>query len=127
MDYVEEFLLQVMNDEFETHLEDGSAEIVAAKIVGLRKLVWRGDFREVDEMLVRWQERERKGAGVQAVDKGEREGEDTDWDSDESEEVEEGEDTGIGEAEQVVKVKEKPPPPEVDEDGFTKVIGRRKR
>ena len=126
VDYVEEFLLQVMNDEFETYLDDGSAEGVAAKIVGLRKQVWEGDFATVDQMYARWQERERKGARVQIIEGGEMEGQETDWDSDDFGD-EEGEDTEMGDAEEVLKVREKPPPPEVDEDGFTKVVGRRKR
>ena len=128
VDYVEEFLLQVMNDEFETYLDDGSAEGVAAKIVGLRKQVWEGDFATVDQMYARWQERERKGATVHAVEYGEMGDQETDWDSgDSGKEKGEGEDTEMAEAEEVAKVREKPPPPEIDEDGFTKVVGRRKR
>ena len=51
MEYVEAFLLQVMNDEFEVNVEDSSGEEIAAKIVGLRKQTLQGDFGTVDEML----------------------------------------------------------------------------
>ena len=126
VDYVEEFLLQVMNDEFETYLDDGSAKRVAAKIVGLRKQVWKGDFATVDQMYARWQERERKGVKVQVVEGGGMGDQETDSSSGSSGE-EEGEDTEMVDTEEIVKFKEKTPPPEVDADGFTKVVGRRKR
>ena len=126
---MEEFLLQVMNDEFETNLEDESAEEVAAKIVGLRKLTLQGDFTVVDEMYSKWQERQRKGGGAvsfQHVEIGEGDN-NTDWDSDDIGEEEEDEDTEMGEASELVKVPRERVQPEVDEDGFTKVVGKKKR
>ena len=128
VEYLEEFLLQVMNDEFDVNLEDGSAEEVAAKIVGLRKLTARGDFTMVDEMFARWEERRRTGSGeigmkfVEEVQEDESDFDTEDWD-DGVEDV----DIEMGEAPDLVRVPLEKPPPEVDEEGFTKVIGKKKR
>lgn len=131
VEYVEEFLLQVMNDEFEIVLEDGSAQEIAAKIVGLRKLTLQGDFRMVDDMYTRWKDRQSSGSGpvtIQHVERGEDEDE-TDWDSDdiEGEEESDREDVDMGEAPALVQVPGEKPQPEIDEDGFTKVVGKKKR
>lgn len=130
VDYLEEFLLQVMNDEFEIVLEDESAQEIAAKIVGLRKLTLQRDFRMVDDMYTRWKDRQNRGSGavtIQHVERGEDE-DDTDWDSDDIEEEEpDKEDVDMGEAPALVHVPKEKPPPEIDEDGFTKVVGRKKR
>ena len=118
-----------MNDEFDANLEDGSAEEIAARIVGLRKLTAQGDFEMVDEMYARWRERQRSGGGevrMRFVEGGEDE-EETDWDSDEEEWDGIEEDTEMGEAPELVKVPKEKPPPEVDEEGFTKVVGKKKR
>ena len=125
VEYVEEFLLQVMNDEFDVNVEDGSAEEVAAKIVGLRKLTARGDFGMVDEMFARWEERQRRGGAEVAMRfVEEEEDEESDFDT---EDWEDGVDVEMGEAPDLVKVPRERPPPEVDEEGFTKVIGKKKR
>jgi len=128
VEYVEEFLLQVMNDEFDVNVEDGSGEEVAAKIVGLRKLTLHGDFTMVEEMYRQWQERQSKGASkvnFQCVDRGEDD-DDTDWDSDDSEE-EEDEDVKMDEAPALVKTPKERVQPKIDEDGFTEVVSKRKR
>ena len=44
-----------MNDEFETNVEDGNGEEVAAKILGLRKLTSHGNFAMVDDVYLRWE------------------------------------------------------------------------
>ncbi|MCJ1436045.1 hypothetical protein MMC27_005423 [Xylographa pallens] len=124
VEYLEEFLLQVMNDEFDVNVEDESAEEVAAKIVGLRKLTARGDFGMVDEMLARWEERRRRGGGEVGMKFVEEEDEESDFDT---EDWEDGVDIEMGEAPDLVKVPIEKPPPEVDEEGFTKVIGKKKR
>ena len=123
---MEEFILQIMNDEFDVNLQDGSAEEIAAKIVGLRKLTLRGDFGMVDEMYSRWVERQKRGGDAvrfQHVERGEDD-DDTDWDSDDLEDGEE--DEKMEEAPPLVKVRKAKVRPEVDEDGFTKVIGKKK-
>ncbi|MCJ1319875.1 hypothetical protein MMC15_005211 [Xylographa vitiligo] len=129
VEYLEEFLLQVMNDEFDVNVEDGSAEEVAARIVGLRKLTARGEFGMVDEMLARWEERQRRGGGGGGEEVGmrfveEEDDEESDFDT---EDWEDGVDVEMGEAPELVKVPVEKPSPEVDEEGFTKVTGKKKR
>ena len=121
-----------MTDEFETRLEDGSPEEMAAKLVGLRKLTLQGDFGLVDEMYRRWADRQKKG--LPAVDarfvEQQEDEDDTEWDSDDLDEEEgdeEEEDTEMGEAPELVKAQREKVLPEVDEDGFTKVVGKKKR
>ena len=131
VDYVEEFLLQVMNDEFEVNVEDSSGEEVAAKIVGLRKLTLQGDFTMVDEMFAKWTERQKRGGDdvkFQHVARGEEE-DDTDWDSDDldNNEDEDDEDTAMGDAPAPVKAPREKIQPKVDDDGFTEVIGKKRR
>ena len=129
VEYVEEFLQNVMNDEFEAVLDDGSAEEVAVKIVGLRKLALQGDFTIVDEMTRKWEERQRRGGDTircQHVERAEDE-DDTDWDSDDSDQDPDGEDTEMVEAPPLVRIPKEKVPPEVDDEGFTKVVGKKKR
>ncbi len=128
VEYVEEFMLQVMNDEFGINVEDGSGEEIAAKIVGLRKLALRGDFGMVDEMYQKWQERKAGGGGqvrIQHVEMAENE-DDTDWDSADMED-DSDEDMEMEQAPAVVKPEKEKIQPKVDDDGFTEVVGRRKR
>jgi pre-rRNA-processing protein TSR2 len=118
---VETVLLQVMLDEFEVNVDDESGFEVAEEVMRLRKDCGRGKFTEVAEMKERWQRKGGKGeVGFQRVERTE-EDEETDWDSEEDED-EDG-DVEMGDA---VQPKEKVIP-EVDEDGFTKVVGKKKR
>ncbi len=118
-----------MNDEFDINIEDGSGEEIAAKIVGLRKLTFQGDFAMVDEMYRQWQERKSKGGGgkvnFQHVERGNDEDE-TDWDSDDLEE-EDQEDIEMDEVPALINVPKEKPQPVVDEEGFTKVVSKKRR
>lgn len=129
VEYVEEFMLNVMNDEFDINVEDGSGEEIAAKIVGLRKLTLQGDFALVDEMYERWQQRQSKGGSgkvnFQHVDRGEDD-DDTDWDSDDFDD-EEDDDAEMVDAPVLAKAPKEKVQPKIDEDGFTEVISKRKR
>lgn len=117
-----------MNDEFEVNVEDGSAEPVAVRIVELRKLTLQGDFGEVDTMYEKWVEKQRRGGGAVNFQKIEREDDedDTDWDSDDMEDEEE-DDVDMDEAPALVKAPKEKIEAEVDEDGFTKVVSKKKR
>lgn len=130
VEYIEEFMLQVMNDEFDVNVEDGSGEEIAAKIIGLRKLTQQGDFAMVDEMHSTWRERQSKGGGgktsFQHVTKDEDE-DDTDWDSDDIDDDDDEEDVEMGEAPALVKIPKEKVQPKVDEEGFTEVVGRKRR
>ncbi|KAL6714306.1 rRNA accumulation-related protein [Lecanora helva] len=128
VEYLEEFLLQVMNDEFDVNVEDGSAEEIAAKIIGLRKLTNQGDFAMVDEMYQQWQERQsRVGSSrinFQLVDRKDDE-DDTDWDSDDIQEEDDMMD--IDGMPQANKSQKERIQPKIDDDGFTEVISKKRR
>ena len=131
VEYLEEFILQIMNDEFDVNIEDGSGEEVAAKIIGLRKLTLQGDFAMVDEMYSKWQERHSNGGvsekiNFQHVTRGDDE-DDTDWGSDDIEEEDGDDDIEMGEAPALVKAPKEKVQPRVDEEGFTEVVGKRRR
>lgn len=120
-------MLQVMQDEFDVNVEDESEVPVAAEIMRLRMQIFeQGDVGGVEEIRVRF---ERRGGKVEKVNVVENdvEGEDDDEDGEEWNGIqEEGEDVEMGEAPQLVPVREKAAP-EVDEDGFTKVVSKKKR
>jgi len=130
VEYVEEFLLQIMNDEFDVNVDDGSGEEIAAKIVGLRKMTLQGDFKMVDEMFEQWQERQSRGGNqkvkFQHVETPDDEG-GSDWDSDGNGENGEGEDMDIDEAPALVRSPQEKVQPKIDEEGFTEVLSRKKR
>ncbi|KAI5285832.1 hypothetical protein KEM52_002268 [Ascosphaera acerosa] len=119
---VEEILVNVMMDEFDVAVEDDSAAVVAGEIIRVRDWCARGDFAKVKAM---WEEYERKqkkgGAGVNAV----RQATEND---DEGEDDEEDDDTEMADA-----PAEPARPPrstvelEVDDDGFTTVVHRKRR
>lgn len=117
-----------MLDEFEVNVDDSSAEEVAAKIVGLRKLCAKGDFRMVDEMFTRWDERRQRGVGqdLRFVDGGDNESE-TDWDSQDEEGDGEGVDVDMGQALELDRIRIEKPPLEVDQEGFIKVVRKKPR
>lgn len=114
-----------MDDEFEVNVEDGSGEEVAARIVGLRKLCVRGDFEVVDGMLERWRERQARG-GERVAFQRMHEGDEDDEDSDD-EDDEEVEDVEMDDAPELVKAPKEKIVPKVDEEGFTEVVGKRRR
>ncbi|KAF8972925.1 Pre-rRNA-processing protein TSR2-domain-containing protein [Flammula alnicola] len=122
--YIEELLLQVMSDEFEAIVEDGSAESVAQDIVRL----WDETCASKQDLLVKFEEMAQnvKGKKPNAQEKVVSDDAE-DWEDDE-----EGEDdTSDGEeAPQLVEhpiPKTMPLEPEVDEDGFTLVKSKGRR
>lgn len=123
---VETVLLQVMLDEFEVNVDDGSAFEVAEQVMRLRRDCGKGEFAEVAELKQGWEKKGKAGKDVvfKKVERGEDE-DDTDWDSDDLEDEDEDGDVEMAEAPSH-QPKEKTAP-EVDEDGFTKVTGRKKR
>ena len=121
-DYVEDRLLQVMADEFDAVLEDGSAEEVARDVVRLWEQVARGEHA----LLTEFEERaERlKGKKVQ-VEEGAGDGSDWEDMSSDEDDDEGGEDE---EAPQLLDARQGQPKeePEVDADGFITVKGKGK-
>lgn len=123
-----------MEDEFEVVVDDGSAAEIALGIVKCRGECERGVWGEERSLCARLEKRWREKGGKEdvggAFSRGEDQ-EDTDGDEDDDEEEEGGEgedgegDVEMDEAPQLVRVKE-PTVPEVDEDGFTKVVKKRR-
>lgn len=130
VEYVEEFLLQVMIDEFDTNIEDGSGEDIAAQIVGLRKLTLQGDFTKINEMYTKWQEKQSKGGhavAFQHVEEDEEEDDDTELEGNDMEEDDTEDSTEEGQTSQVTRISREKFMPNVDEEGFIEVIGRKQR
>lgn len=134
---LEDVLEQIMGDEFETVVEDGSLEVTAKRIWEGRARLMSGEMVELESLWKGWwmQEQRRKGEADLGVrfQKGrgeesssEDEGEEDDGDGDE--EMEDAPsladvNTNTDDAGQKQTRK---PEPEIDEDGFTKVTtGRR--
>ncbi|KAL1306143.1 hypothetical protein AAFC00_004255 [Neodothiora populina] len=122
---VESVLLQVMLDEFEVNVEDESEIPVAQEIMKLRKEIFEeGSFAGVEAVKARWTARGGKAvANVNVVTQtiGE-DGQEIDSDSDD----EDGEDVDMDEAPDLAPRSPKPEA-EVDDDGFTKVVGKKRR
>ncbi|TKA32059.1 hypothetical protein B0A50_01305 [Salinomyces thailandicus] len=125
------FLLQVMQDEFDCNVEDESEVEVGRTIIGLKKrLVEERDLGAVRDLEVRFRNRGQMKVDVKVVEHEEEDGDD----GEEWEGFQDGEDEEMGGvAPQLVpaaavpavpRVKEEP---EVDDDGFTKVVGKKKR
>lgn len=121
--YIEEMMLQILSDEFEVILEDGSAQIVAERIVGLwQEIMHEGSNRTLLELEAMAAKLKDKKLNVEEKINSDEE---YDWDDEEEEssEEEEGE-----EAPPLLNppVHSDRKDPEVDEDGFTIVKGRGK-
>lgn len=133
---LEELLLQIMADEFECNLEDESEVIVARDILRCRRELAQGVTARVDRMYEEWQERQAtkrngpEGSGLQVVEhvhvQRENGNEDSDDDDDDSG-SDEDEDVEMGDADEIASSSRPKPEPEVDEEGFTKVVGKRRR
>ena len=127
-----------MQDEFEVDLEDESEGRVAESIVRLRQETARGDFSTVNALHAEWAKRkEGKGGSasrLQIVEQKQDDDDDDGGSSNNSDEDSEDEDKRDGSTEKViedVEMNEAPgqlslkPKAEVDEDGFTKVVGKK--
>lgn len=127
--YIEELLLQILADEFETGLEDGSAEVVAQDIVRL----WEETRVGKEQSMLKFEGLAAKLKGkkveaqvVPAKEEDEWEEEDED---EEDEEMDEGDANEQAEVPRLVDSLLNPRrnEPEVDEDGFTVVKGKGRR
>ena len=114
-EYIEEMLLQIMDDEFETVIEDASAESVAKDITKLWEDIHLGDLaglqyleQQADAISNRPTIAQAGPPGGLDTDSGEEEG---DWASDDE----------VGHSSDHAPELQ---PPEVDEDGFTTVRSR---
>ncbi|KAL3452392.1 Pre-rRNA-processing protein TSR2-domain-containing protein [Aspergillus insuetus] len=122
---LEDVLIQVMNDEFDVVVDDESAGEVAERIMEVRKAVEMGEFEAVKQMWAEWEAKKGQRGSVVA---GFRRGEDVEQETDEEESGDDDEgDVDMGEAPALVRAPRERVEPEVDEDGFTKVVGKKKR
>ena len=115
-----------MEDEFCTVVEDSSEQTVAAAILRARQECLAGNFEGVMRLEGQW--RAARGAKVTSVKAGGDEQDDDEDDSEDEDEDENG-DVKMGEddeAPQLVETRDRIEL-EVDEDGFTKVVNRRRR
>ena len=126
---LEDVLGQVMNDEFDVVVDDESAVPVAAKIMEVRALVARGEFGPIQEMWETWQKKSQQKANNAAAAFKQVEAKDEDQETDAEEDDDDGGangDVDMGEAPALVRAPKEKAEPEVDEDGFTKVIGKKR-
>ena len=114
-EYIEEMLLQIMDDEFETVIEDGSAESVAKDITNLWKDIHLGDLAGLQRLEQQASVIPNRPILAQA---GPPEGLDTDSDEEEGDWESDSEDGYSSDHTSGIQ------PPKVDEDGFTTVKGR---
>ena len=118
-----------MQDEFDVNVEDESEIPVAQEIMKLRREIFDdNDFSGLEAVKARWTARQGKiEASVNVVSRtiGEDGQEIQDDDSDEDEDDDQDDDVEMGDAPALA-----PRPkaePEVDDDGFTKVIGKKRK
>ncbi|KAI5209966.1 hypothetical protein E4T39_00508 [Aureobasidium subglaciale] len=120
---VEAVLLQVMQDEFDLNVEDESEIPVAEEIMKLRKETLDGNFSGVEAIKRRFEERGgRIPQNLQVVEHKHDDDESSDEESDDDDDVEMGD-----AAPSLVPAPRERQEPEVDDDGFTKVVGKKKR
>ena len=112
--YLEDTLLQVMEDEFETTLEDSSAEVVAQDIVGL----WDHIHLGKQDMVLRLEELAEKLKGKKTNVQGTNEEVEMEDDDDDFEDDSDND--------QAPELLQHDSQPEVDEDGFTTVKSKGK-
>lgn len=119
---LEAFMLQIMQDEFDCNVEDETEGEVARTILVLRKGLLEGSLAEFENLERRWKNRGMMKADVQVVDAGDGEvGDDEDID-----EMDEDEDRAPQGVQQAPREPRERPQPEVDDDGFTKVVGKKR-
>lgn len=125
--YVEEMLLQVMEDEFDCVVEDGSGEDVARDIVKMWMESQMADGKR--DTIVKFEElaEKLKGKKVSAQITSEENEIDGEGDDDDGDDSEDEIDEGGMEVEEVPQLLDRghKNEPEVDEDGFTLVKGKK--
>ena len=114
-----------MLDEFEVAVDDDSALLVSEQIMRARTECLRGKFDgEVAGLRRRWSSK-KPNEKIEFKLVEDKSGEDTDWDTDDDEEEgDSDEEMEDGQAPQLTNTKKEP---EVDEDGFTTVVSRKKK
>lgn len=125
---VEVMLLQVLEDEYGCRVEDETEVGVAREVMRVRVEVSEGNTSTVDAMHSKWEERQGKEIATGDV-KVRESNQEAEWDS-VDEESEDGDgDVDMDEAPALVagRAREPKAEPEIDEDGFEKVVGKKRR
>ena len=117
---VEAFLLQIMQDEFDCNVEDETEVEVGRTILLLRKSLLEGDVSGYEALERRWKSRGMMKADVQVVDHGDNEVDEDDEDD------EMDEDRAPQGVQQAPREPRERPQPQIDDDGFTKVVGKKR-
>ncbi|KAI1259474.1 Pre-rRNA-processing protein TSR2-domain-containing protein [Xylariaceae sp. FL1019] len=122
---IEETLLQVLGDEFETNVDDGSEQEVADRIMRCRAQCAEGNFTLVSDLRKRWEESRGKKVVLRETEAPDQETDDSG--SDDEDDEEENDDVEMGDAPQLVGAGARRPKPEkiIDEDGFETVVRKR--
>jgi pre-rRNA-processing protein TSR2 len=120
---LEAFLLQIMQDEFDCNVEDETEVEVVRTILVLRKTLLEGDMSAYETLERRWGSRGMMKADVLVVDNGDGEVDD-DEDDEMDEEMEEDRAPRAGQ--QAAREPREKPQAQVDDDGFTKVVGKKR-
>ncbi|CAG8268356.1 unnamed protein product [Penicillium salamii] len=116
---LEAVLIQVMNDEFDVAVDDESAADAADLIMELKGQTDRGEFGTVQEM---WEKYQKKSQNRSAAGQFQRvEAADDDQETDD-----EVDDEEMGDAPTLVRAPRERAEPEIDDDGFTKVVGKKR-
>jgi pre-rRNA-processing protein TSR2 len=123
---IEVILLQALEDEFGVRLEDESEVTVARDIFKIKGEVQRGELATVDALQKKWEERKGKEVKVPGNLQIQEGWEGDEGDSGDEETDSEDGDVEMGDAPELVPAKKEKAQPEVDEDGFEKVVGKRK-
>ncbi|RXW13750.1 hypothetical protein EST38_g12103 [Candolleomyces aberdarensis] len=132
--YIEDLLLQIMEEEFDVSVEDGSGETVSKDIFKIYEEVYNSEGKARDALVKKFEEAaEKTGKGRVDVSIQREDGDIEDDDDDEEDwEDEDGDgDVQMGEGEEqapqlIDHQARRTEEPEVDEDGFTMVKGRGK-
>lgn len=131
-DYIEEMILQMMNDEFDCVTEDGSSVEVAEDLFKLWKEAKSGGENAIEQSMKFWEEKERAILGKRIQAQEIKSEEEKEW---EEGDVESGDEDEADGSESGMEVDEPPKlvgrrnkeDPVVDEDGFTLVKGKGRR
>lgn len=119
-----------MSDEFDVAVDDGSAGVVADQIMGIKSQIEMGDYQDVDRMWAEYKDKQDKKGSEQSIFRQvdtKDEDQETDGDEDDDD-VDDDEDEDMEDAPSLVtRQPRQRVEPEVDDDGFTKVVGKKKR
>ncbi|KGO76165.1 Pre-rRNA-processing protein TSR2 [Penicillium italicum] len=118
---LEEVLVQVMSDEFDVAVDDESAADIADLIMELKAQTDRGEFGTIQQMLEKFQKKSQNRSAAAQFQKVETADEDQETDAESDDD-----DVDMGDAPNLVRAPRERAEPEIDDDGFTKVVGKKR-